>query len=54
MFWSRVDFEGVLGEARVVQRSGRFRLPVVEGGLGGMGVREVRRKCISSVSIASC
>jgi hypothetical protein len=52
--WNRVDFDGVLGEARVAQRSGRFRLPVVEDRLGGVGFGEVRRKCMSSVSISSC
>lgn len=49
----RADFDGVLGEARCVQRSARFRLPV-EAGLGGIDCVRLGRKCISSVSIASC
>jgi hypothetical protein len=51
--WNWVELDGVLGPARWDQRLDRFRLPVAELGLGGIGGVMLGRKYISSVIMAS-
>jgi hypothetical protein len=52
--WSWDELGCMLEPARWDQRSVRFRLPFAEVGLSGVGDDNVGKKCISSVSMASC
>lgn len=50
---SKTDLNGDRGLALWDQRSWRFRLPVIEDGVGGKDCEGVGRKCISSVITAN-